>query len=224
MPQFLRSALALVLLATLVASPATAGRTADVPRLGADPSLTVAIAPAADQKGIFVDVRTVIDAPLAVVERIVRDIDAYPDWIPGMTTARTHGAAVDTSFAAGGSVVFVTTVRLPWPLRDVREELRMRRADSTDGVDGVEYAWRQIRGDLRRNEGRWVLLPRGATQTEVRYQATFQLRSWIPMFLIRIAEQRQAPKLMGNLRARVAAFGASAREVARPPGSSPSTK
>ena len=198
----------LISLALMTSSSSVARARRPEAELGPRTPLTVRIASAADSRGVFVDVRMLVDAPLADVERVVGDIDSYPDWVPNMI--RAHVTARD---AEPGSLVFETTVHLPWPLHDVNERLRMRRVATPTSV---ELSWWQVRGDLRRNEGRWLLLPIAPGQTEVRYQATFQLRSWIPLFMVRSAEARQAPKLAANLRARVKALRLAGHAASHP--------
>jgi hypothetical protein len=55
-----------------------------------------------------------------------------------------------------------------------------------------------VRGDLRRDEGSWTLVPRG-TRTEVSYRFTFQLHRWVPPFLVQKAQRKVGPRLLRNL-------------------------
>jgi ribosome-associated toxin RatA of RatAB toxin-antitoxin module len=170
---------------------AVLGLAASAPALPAPGPTSVSVQKAADSRGVHVDIRGVVESPIGAVEQVIGDTNRYADWMPNVTRAR--------AIPPDG---FETTVHLPWPLHDVTERVKMQRTASRSTVD---LAWRQIRGDLLRDDGRWTLIPRGPRKTEVRYQANFQLKSWIPMFLIKMAQRNQGPKLIANLRDQAAA-------------------
>jgi hypothetical protein len=145
----------------------------------------VHVSHAADGRGMTVDLRAHLDAPLAVVERIVGDPRTYPRWVPAITSAARDRDAFETRW------------RLPWPLGEVRERVRMERRALDGG--GVKLSWRQVRGDLMRDEGAWMLYPDHDGGTEVHYRATFQLHRWVPHFIVVSAHRRAAFRLFGNL-------------------------
>lgn len=195
-------------------------RAAPVPETSAADPLpagirSVHIERARDGGGILVLVDAVVAAPPASVAQVVADVDDWPDWIPRMTAVRPLGGD-------DARREFETDVHLPWPLSDVREHLRMtRRVARDDGGEGVRFEWVQVEGDLRRNEGSWTLIPRGAASTEVIYKARFQLRSWVPMFLLRLAQERQAPRVIENLQKRSLLVGAAPPPSLPPPSPAP---
>jgi hypothetical protein len=147
------------------------------------------VARASDGRGVAVEIRGTVAAPIDAVEKVLGDLDQYAAWIPAMRASKALPADPES---------YESVYHLPWPFGDVREVVRVRREH---GTAGLRLAWEQLRGDLLRDEGRWTLVPRG-DKTEVRYEATFQLRSWVPMFLLRMAEQRVAPRLLRNLEER----------------------
>jgi hypothetical protein len=150
-----------------------------------DTTTVVQVLRAADGRGTTVDVRATVAAPLPLVERAIADAASYPSWVPAVAAAwRDHGAVV-------------TEYRLPWPLGRVREVTQLERRRLPGGV--VEFAWRQLRGDLRRNEGSWTLTPLAGGRTEVRYRVTFKLHRWVPPFAVAMAHRRAGPRLMRNL-------------------------
>jgi hypothetical protein len=163
-------------------------------------------AAAGEPTTIRVEFRGVIAAPLQAVEETVGDMLTYPDWVP----------VIRRAFVADGGTV-ETHLKLPWPIGELHELVRMRRQPLGRGA--VVLTWEQVRGDLARDEGVWRLVPLGRSLTEVTYSATFQLRHWIPAVLIHAAERRAAPKLFRNLAAYVArrSAGAMLRRAASGP-------
>jgi Polyketide cyclase / dehydrase and lipid transport len=153
----------------------------------ATPEVAVQVMRAADGRGTTVDVRATVDAPLALVERAIAEPGSYPLWMPAVHAAFRDREAV------------VTEYRLPWPLGRVHERVRMERWRLPGGV--VAYAWYQLHGDLRRDEGFWTLSPLGSGKTEVHYRVTFQLHRWVPPFAIASAHRRAGPRLIRNLEA-----------------------
>lgn len=196
-----RTPLALALPALLVAVGAQARETEDGPPAACPgPSAPIVrVERAPDGRGVQVDIDMLVDAPLATIERMVRDVERWPDWIPNMKQV-----AIDESDADDPKRIppFATLVDLPWPLHDVSATLLLSRAPTDDG--GVRIAWAQTRGDLRRNEGSWTLYARGDQAARVVYRANFQLGFWLPPFLVRRAGEQSAPKFIENMRRRAA--------------------
>lgn len=163
----------------------------------ARPSLSAPLAirtdRAEDGRGLVVDFAAVVAAPVDAVARVLADVGAYADWVPRMKSARALPQG------DGADQLFESTMGLPWPLGDVRALVAMRRDPRGPGV---RLSWQQIRGDFRRYDGSWRLVSLAPGYTQVRYQAHFQFRSWVPAFLVRIAQRHYAPWFLENLRLR----------------------
>lgn len=147
---------------------------------------------ASDGRGVNVLLDATVRAPASAVEQVVADLRNYPYWVPGFRAVRMLSSA-------SGQQIFETDVDLPWPMRDVSERLVMKR-EAIPG--GVRYAWTQLHGDLRRNDGSWTVTAEADGHTRVVYRANFQMRSWVPVWLIRMAEKKQAPTVVRNLQER----------------------
>lgn len=202
--------LALVIPAMLLAAGAKArepddGQAAEV----TNPVVRVERAP--DGRGVQVDIDMLVEAPLETIERMVRDVERWPDWIPNMKQVAIDESDVDDPKHIPA---FATLVDLPWPLHDVSATLLMSRSPTCDG--GIRLAWAQMRGDLRRNEGSWTLYPRGQ-KARVVYRANFQLGVWLPTFLVRRAGEHQAPKFIENMRRRAAIMAGPSMSTASVP-------
>ncbi len=153
----------------------------------------VKVSPAGDGRGVSVVLDAVVLAPASAVEQVVGDVSLYPNWIPGFRAVRPVGEG------GGDEHLFETDVDLPWPLAAIRERIGMKREEVRGGT---RYSWVQVSGDLRRNEGSWTVTALPGGRTRVIYRANFQLRSWVPMFLIRLAQRREAPAVIRNLQER----------------------
>lgn len=148
----------------------------------------VAVERASDGGGVSIQITGTVDAPIRDVEAVLLDVRGYVDWFPNVQTVHPQD---------GGA--FEATFRMPWPLRNIRETLRLERWSAGKRV---AIHWSQVRGDFARDEGAWLLRGRGPSRTEVRYVALLQFRRWIPHWLIRRAERRGAPRLLGALEER----------------------
>jgi len=141
---------------------------------------------------VEIELETTVDAPLKQVERVLMEVQYWPDWIPHLRSARTLEAD-------DRHILLATEIDLPWPVSDVKETVRLERRRIKGGV---ELSWRHVRGDLVKNEGRWTLVRAGRDQTFVRYEAVVQLDTWVPMFMLKNAEQKEAPWVIDGLRSR----------------------
>jgi ribosome-associated toxin RatA of RatAB toxin-antitoxin module len=131
----------------------------------------------------------VVNAPLESVLHALTDVRRYPKWVPTMQRSRVLAEG-------NNSVVMRTLARLPWPVGDITETVRL---ETRPTEDGFTIYWRHLSGDLRQNSGRWQLRPVSATKTELRYFARFQLNMWLPTFIVRWAQQKQTPKALSGL-------------------------
>src|SRR5215472_1943359 len=147
-------------------------------------------------RAVAVSMQVEVDAPLVYVQRVLLEVPAYPDWIPRVQWVRVR---------ATGSrwLLCESALNLPWPLEDVRETVRVewRRVRA-----GALITWQHVRGDLRRNQGQWLLKRLSAQRTSVQYQAELELGAWVPEFLIRRPEKKEAPWVVDGLRKRAAFY------------------
>jgi hypothetical protein len=157
------------------------------------PAVQVSRAP--DGAGVAVHIEAVLRAPLCSVEAVLLDAPGYTGWFPSTQSVRVLTRERD-------AVLFETLLKLPWPVRDVRETVWLERRAR---ARAVTIGWRQQRGDLLRNQGRWTLNALDSARTRVSYDAIVQTRVWVPAWLVRIASERQGPRLMRGLEARAQA-------------------
>jgi hypothetical protein len=154
--------------------------------LHALPYFVVSVARAPDGHGMAMEIHAVVEAPIDAVDRVLQDVDTYPRWMPHLKWLRLRP----------GEPVFEAVYGLPWPMRDVHEVVQTSRTES-DGT--VRWAWWQVEGDMRRNEGSWDLVSRTDGRTDVTYRGVFELRRWVPEFLVRHAQEASAPSVIRNL-------------------------
>ncbi len=155
-------------------------------------SPSVRVARAADGAGIDNHIESVVQAPSWAVEAVILDTGGYPKWFPSSQSVRVLEAQPNV-------VLFEGRFRLPWPVGEVGERLRLRR--QVVAAD-VVVEWEQERGDFRRNQGRWTLSRIDGQRTKVSYDAVLQTRHWVPRWMLRIASRKQAPRMMRALEAR----------------------
>jgi uncharacterized membrane protein len=141
---------------------------------------------------VQIELETTVNAPVSQVERVLMEVQYWPDWIPHLRKAKT--LEVDRRH-----IVLATEIDLPWPVSDINETVVLERRRLKNGI---ELAWRHLRGDLVKNEGRWTLLRQGRSQTFVRYEALVQLDTWVPMFMLKNAQEKEAPWVIDGLRKR----------------------
>ena len=157
--------------------------------------------PAADGKGVTVRFMATVSTPAASVLQALDDVLALPSWLPRMKATTRHETLPEEAPR------FDTVLGLPWPIGEVHETMTVRRE-----VDGetVRLYWDHVRGDMRRNEVVWTVTPIDAEHTQVRYDANLWFKSWLPVFLIRIAERDYAPWFVNCLERRAAALATAA--------------
>ena len=141
---------------------------------------------------VQIELETTVDAPLGQVERVLMEVQYWPDWIPHLRKAKA--LEMDRRH-----IVLATEIDLPWPVSDINETVMIQRRRTKTGV---ELSWRHVRGDLVKNEGRWTLVRQGRNVTFVRYEALIQLDTWVPMFMLKNAQEKEAPWVIDGLRKR----------------------
>ena len=152
------------------------------------PANLVSVGRPADGRGCHLAVAAEIDAPIEDVRAVVADFGRYGEWFPAMHSAVRKASAE-----------YEMQLRLPWPLKHVRERIQV--AEERFG-DTIVVRWRQLDGDFARNEGSWTLRSLGANRTAVRYDNVVQFRRWVPAWLIARAERRVAPQMLAAIQRR----------------------
>ena len=181
--------------------PAMAGDAAARPTEASFQRVRVEIDHAPDGRGFAVQFVATVTAPAASVLQALDDVAAMPTWLPRMKSAALGATAPD------GSPRFDSVLGLPWPVGEVHEVMTVRR--QVDGTT-VQLRWDHVEGDMRRNEVVWTVTPLDAEHTLVRYDANLWFKSWLPVFLIRIAQRDYAPWFVDCLERRAAALATAA--------------
>lgn len=196
--------LACFVVATLTTGAAERSAVALVTPEPAPPRVQVHTEQAADGRGVAVQFSAVVTAPAASVVQALDDVVGLPRWLPRMkSTARLETPPE----VVGAPQRFESVMGLPWPVGEVRETMAARRE-----VDGevVRLYWDHVEGDMRRNEVLWTVRPIDAEHTEVRYDANLWFKSWVPVFLIRLAERGYAPWFVDCLERHAAGLATAA--------------
>jgi len=156
---------------------------------------------ATDGHGCHIAMTAVVEAPMEDVHAVVAELARYSEWFPMMrSSARLRDGEYEV------------WLRLPWPLKNVRE--RVAVVDEA-GAGAASVRWRQLDGDFARDEGSWRLRSVGVARTEVRYESVVQFRRWVPAWMMARAERRWAPLMMGAIERRANERAAARRREAR---------
>lgn len=151
---------------------------------------SIAIGGAPDGRGFSVEFVGRVAAPAAAVARALFDVAAFPGWVPKIRAIDNVAPEDDDS------ITFESTVGLPWPVGEVRERLRAQREEE-DGA--TRLRWDHVQGDMRRNVAVWTVTPIDEQHTLVQYEARLWFRSWLPPFLLRMAERSYTPWFLACL-------------------------
>jgi len=99
--------------------------------------------------GVAVRASGVIEAPPGRVWPVLRDCEHYREFLPGVRESELKSRV-------NGVAVCATEIDLPFPLGDLRSEMRVSETE-IDG--GFRRSWTLIEGNYQRNQGSWTLLP-----------------------------------------------------------------
>lgn len=133
-----------------------------------------------------------IHAPAETVWGVMTDCKQATAYVPGLRRCRRIDGAPDGSWAD-----IEHEVRYSWLLPTVDYVFRARY-DRPRRID-----FRRISGDLKEEEGAWLLLPSpDASDTIVEYEVYVDPGFWIPQFLLSRSLRRDLPAALAGLRER----------------------
>jgi coenzyme Q-binding protein COQ10 len=135
-----------------------------------------------------VEVEILVDAPAGRIYEVVADMERFPDFMADVESVTTLERGEGYTVTAW--TVKARGARLRWTERDEFFPDRI--------------AYRQIKGDLRRFEGEWQLVPLGPHQTRVTLITDFELG--LPM-LAALFNPVAAHLLRENARSMLASVG-----------------
>ena len=115
--------------------------------------------------GVAVRASGVIEAPPGRVWPVLRDCEHYREFLPGVRESELKSRV-------NGVAVCATEIDLPFPLGDLRSEMRVSETE-IDG--GFRRSWTLIEGNYERNQGSWTLLPFSLLTLMVRFDRHFHL-------------------------------------------------
>jgi hypothetical protein len=153
----------------------------------------------------------VIDAPLLAVLAVINDVDAYPQWMPKVRTARALARP------SRYEVIGYSRMRAPWPVADrdavVRARARFDRARGEVAVALKALPWPSLpppKGVVRmpRFDGLFTLRREGAPRTRIDYQVLGDPAGNVPVWIANLVARELPLKTIQRLRKRVAAVGA----------------
>lgn len=146
--------------------------------------------------GVALTACGLIDAPPAEVWAVLRDCENYDQFLPGVAESGLVSRDGDVRLCEA-------LIDLPFPLGDLQSVEKATGRQLPGG--GFERRWTLERGDYRRLEGSWTLLPAGAggERTLGVYQLDMDPQTAIPDFLLRRSQSSTAPELFAAIRVRV---------------------
>lgn len=149
-------------------------------------------------RGVGSEVRTVVRASAERVAQVLADPGALPA-LMGTTEARVLGPQEGQR---AGEVLLAMMRREPWPAGEVRWVERVQRHQEGDEQVVV---WELVRSDFfRQLRSVWRVRPErgpdGVEQSQVSYQLVFELKRWVPAFLVRRSNQEAMVTTVDRLR------------------------
>ncbi|PKN53695.1 MAG: hypothetical protein CVU55_00805 [Deltaproteobacteria bacterium HGW-Deltaproteobacteria-13] len=148
----------------------------------------------------------IVDAPIAVVEAVIRDVSVMPQYIFMCREA----AMIDTpDMKSGGDVIYFYSVTdLPFPVDDRDAVARaVLSVDKATGIiychaEGIKTTYKQDKKIVRMPLSiiDCTLAPRGADKTQVTYQILADPGGELPSPLVRILTKGYGIKTIAGLR------------------------
>jgi len=149
----------------------------------------------------------IIDAPAAVIEAVIRDFSAQPEYM--FMCAEGYKVEIPGYQNTGDVQHLYHRMDMPWPVAD-RFFIGKTQA-SIDGEKGSLYLsvqniscdFKPVEKNMVRMpivEGQWVLTPAGENKTEVSYQALGDPGGNLPAFLINMITKNMCLETIQGLR------------------------
>lgn len=147
------------------------------------------------QRSRFLKVRVIgiVDAPPSQVWGLVSKCGEYRRTLPSTSASKVVARK-------GRTVTCDIQRKLPPPLGKKRSILRFAHGVHPD--QRYVASWRQVKGDYKKNAGRWVLMPYGedGSKTHVLYEQHIEPKGSIPPALVTITQQNVLPRAIHLLR------------------------
>jgi hypothetical protein len=148
----------------------------------------------------------IVDAPIAVVEAVIRDISVMPEYI----FLCKEAALINTPDmkSSGDIIYFYSLTDLPFPVSDRDAVAKsLWSVDKATGAiychtEGVKTAYKQDKKVVRMPISiiDCTLIPRGADKTEVIYQALADPGGSLPSFIVNMLTNDYGIKTVAGLR------------------------
>ncbi|HOJ20484.1 MAG TPA: SRPBCC family protein [Armatimonadota bacterium] len=106
----------------------------------------------------------VVNAPVAEVFALARDIERYPEFMPDVKSIRVTERSGKSQVSEWVALVSQFRIEMKWSEEDIWDE------------ETYTCTWRQIKGDFQQYDGRWTFepAPEGGTrmtmQVDYRYE------------------------------------------------------
>lgn len=130
--------------------------------------------------------KLIIDAPIDIVFRVIRDFSAYPEFLPATKSAkeRKKGSQILGDF----SVEVVKPIS--YTLRFVEEP-------------PLSLSWSLVEGELMKsNEGSWKLKSLSESQTEANYSIDISFGWLVPKMIVNEVTKTQLPEMLDAFKER----------------------
>lgn len=152
-------------------------------------------------EGNFTVAQVVVNAPPAVVWRLIADCANYSKEMPRVLQSSASHVNVGPNFGSGTMVCSVTT-DLPWPLADLTSVSKVFLKVEPEKNLWVRE-WKLLEGDYEYQEGSWTLLAiDGGEKTLATYRITLKPKVALPESILQAAQNRAVPDMMRGLRSR----------------------
>ncbi len=148
--------------------------------------------------GVLARARALVDGDPGAIWKHVAACESYSEFMPRTAESRL----VEKS---GERVVCYVRIDMPFPVGDLWSETEAIHRELSG--NRFERRWKLLRGSYTRNEGYWRLVPweGDETRTLVTYQLLVRPEKSVPQALLREAQRRSLPDMIGALRKRAAA-------------------
>ena len=147
----------------------------------------------------------IIEAPVSAISDLLRDSDRLKTWFPNTPESKllTRDGNVSVQYSVLGT---------PWPMSDRDNVLRSTRTvDEATGTitivleaDPDSHPEQSGRVRVRRANGKWTLVPRGANQSHVTFQMHLEPGGGIPEWMINARVVETPFEALTNMREKVA--------------------